>query len=516
MFSPLMLTALVSVLEIIIFLAIYTVSYILLETISDSIIWGILFRAITFIFEASILLTIIYRNEDPEYKIPWIVFLIFFPALTFIIYLIFANHGLRKQDKKIIDPTYNYLSDKFALNTKEVKEFQDNVPIQYRTIFRYLRHVTHLHNSNNNEITYYKNGETFFPALVESIKNAKEFIFLEFFIIGEGYWWSQIEEILIEKAKQGIEVRVIYDDLGSFGVLPNSYHKKLRKQGIKCYKFHPFKPRLSGLYNNRDHRKIAIIDHEEAYTGGMNLADEYANTIKRFGYWKDTMIKIKGPGIANLIATFLENYQLAEQKLNLEDFDKYINYDYKHYDSPGYIYFFGDGPGAYSNNQPIGEENYMQLIQCATRSIWISTPYLIPTFRLRMALKSAAMRSIDVKLFVPGIPDKKLPYLMARSEFEELVKAGIKIYLYKPGFNHEKQMVVDDRIAFCGTINFDFRSLTHHFECGATLYDVPCIQEMVEDFKEMESVSEPVPPRYRLPAIKKIFIALVKLIRPLL
>ena len=307
---------------------------------------------------------------------------------VFIFYLFFANHGLRKKDRVILEPIYHILVEKFKLENEDIGAFGEDVPLNYRATFKYLRNTTNLTTTGGNHLTYYRNGETFFPALLESLKNAKEFIFMEFFIIGEGIWWNQIEEVLIEKAKEGVEVRLIYDDMGSFGVIPNKYHEKMNKSGIKCYKFHPFKAHLSGSYNNRDHRKIAIIDHSEAYTGGMNLADEYANAIMRFGYWKDTMVKVEGPGIANFIAIFLENYDLCQRQVS--DYDHYLDYDYQTYPDPGYIYFFGDGPGSYSNNEPIGEDNYIQMIDSALKTIWISTPYLIPPYRLRMALVSAA------------------------------------------------------------------------------------------------------------------------------
>ena len=516
LFSPIALTVIVSLIEIIILVGFFTFLLALIDvsTEVDNIWIYLIFRLFFYLINFAIFLILINRSENPEYKVSWVLFFALFPILSLILYLFFGNHGLREKDKAIITPTNDYFKKKFAKSEEERKEFNSLVDVDSRAVFNYLEKVTYLGSSKNNELTYYKNGEEFFPAFVESLKKAKEFIFMEFFIIGEGYWWSQIENVLIEKAKAGIEVRILYDALGSFGILPNDYAKRMRKLGIQCYEFHPFRPMLSGTYNNRDHRKIAIIDHQEAYTGGMNLADEYANTIVRFGYWKDTMVKIKGPGIANLIAVFLQNFDLAQKKLS--DYGRYLVSDYQQYNNNGYIFFFGDGPGSYAHNEPIGEENYLQIIDSATKELWISTPYLIPTYRLLCAIKSAAKRGVDVHLFVPGIPDKKIPYLMAKSEFSELVKAGVHLYTYAPGFNHEKEMVADGKIAFCGTINFDFRSLSHHFECGVTIYNDPIIDVMIEDFKEMQKVSTIVPEDYHIGVVKKIFIALIKTIRPLL
>lgn len=517
LFSPLVITIMVSILEILSIMTLIT----LLRVWLDSLVvdWKTIpfyiGRIIVTIFEVIFFIKVVNKAENPEYKIPWIIVIFLMPFLAIVLYMFFANHGLHGKDKKIVNQTRKILEEKYRVDKEGRMQFKLDVPIRYRSIFKYLRHMTKMYSSGHNRVTYYKNGEEFFPELVRALKRAKRFIFLEFFIIGEGKWWSEIEEVLLEKAKNGVEVRLLYDDLGSFGILPNNYPKKLRKQGIMCYKFHPFKPLLSGTYNNRDHRKIAVIDNEEAFTGGMNLADEYANTIKRFGYWKDTMVKIEGPAISNLIAIFLQNYDLSSRKIS--NYDKYLDYDYKLYDEDeGYVFPFGDGPGGYSYNEPIGEENYLQIIDSADYTLWISTPYLIPTYRMMEALKAAAKRDIDVRLFLPGIPDKKLVYWLAKSDFKQLLEAGVKIFIYKPGFNHEKQIVADEKLAFCGTINFDFRSLTHHFECGVTMYDCNCIKDMVDDFKEMEAQSEELKEAPKMNVFVRIIASIIKIFRTLL
>lgn len=513
LFSPLAFNAFLLVLEVLLLAAIIGLAMFLIEQFLEFKSYWIylIYRLAITLFELIIFFTIVNKRENPEYKIPWISMLVFAPTITLILYISFGNHALRRGDNKIYKETNRILKEKFTVDKTEKDEFRKEVPLNYRGVFKYLRHSTHFHNENKNRITYYKNGETFFPEFVESLKKAEKFIFIEFFIIGEGKWWSQVEEILKEKVKNGVEVRLVYDELGSFGVLPNCYDRKLRKAGINCYRFHKLRPVLSSTYNNRDHRKIVVIDHKIAFTGGMNLADEYANDEVRFGYWKDTMVKIEGRGIKNLIAIFLQNYDLCQRKVS--DYDRYIDGDYPEFDEKGYIYAFGDSPGRYSNNEPIGEQNYIEILNQANRTAWISTPYFIPPFRLTEALKSAAKRGVDVKLFLPGIPDKKLPYWLAKCEFKDLIEAGVKVYLYTPGFNHEKQIVVDDILAFCGTINYDFRSLTHHFECGVTLFDTPCIADMVDDFKEMESQSEPVTKYYKVNFFQRIFVAIVKLFR---
>lgn len=474
----------------------------------------ILARTIIWIVQIFVFFRIINKYENPEFKVTWIAFMALFPITTTIMYLIFANHGLRKIDKKVIEPTNKILDAEFALKQDEIDDFRENVPLEYRGVFKYLRKVTHLCTSTDNHLTYYKNGEEFFPDFIKCIKEAKSFIFMEFFIIGEGKEWKMIEEALIDRADHGVEVRLIYDDMGSFGLLPSSYPKKLAKHGIKCYKFHKFSPIISGIYNNRTHRKIAVIDHKYGFTGGMNLADEYANDIVRFGYWKDTMIKIEGRGIENLIATFLQNYDLCTHKIS--DYNHYLTAEWEREKGNGYMFFFGDGPGSFDGNEPIGEQNYLNIINISKRSLWISTPYLIPTFRIMEALRNAAKRGVEVNLFVPGIPDKPAVYWMAKCDFHTLIEAGVNIYLYTPGFNHEKQLLCDDIIGFIGTINFDFRSFTHHFECGADIYNDPVLKDFKKDFLEMQSVSKKVDFNYRPNLIQRIAVSIMKLIRTLL
>ncbi len=520
LFSPTTFIILILLLELaILIFGFYLIEFIFENYVPEeysslSFLTYIFIRFLLWIFQMIIFFRIINKYENPEYKVTWIAFMAILPVSTTIMYLIFANHGLRKKDRRIILPTNKIQEGIFQLKEEEIDDFRYNVPLEYRGIFKYLRKTTRLSNSKDNQVTYFKNGEAFFPEFVRCLSEAKEFILMEFFIIGEGKWWKQIESVLKQKAKEGVEIRLIYDDMGSFGLLPSSYPKQLAKFGIKCYKFNKFKPLLSGVYNNRTHRKIAVIDHKYGFTGGMNLADEYANEIVRFGYWKDTMVKIEGRGIANLIATFLQNYDLCTHKIS--DYKKYIEGEYPQYENGGYLFAFGDGPGSFDGNEQIGEQNYLNIINSAKRELWISTPYLIPTYRLTEALKNAAKRGVEVNLFVPGIPDKRVVYWMAKCDFHILVDAGVNIYIYKPGFNHEKECLADDIIAFVGTINFDFRSLTHHFECGVDIYNDPCLKDIKEDFLEMKMQSQIVDKAYKVNGFQRFVASILKLVRTLL
>ena len=446
----------------------------------------IFLRFVIFLVEVIIFFVIINRQEDPEFKIPWIVGMLLFPFLVAVMFMIFGRHKLRKKDQVIIKATKNAYNAHF-----DVEEHKEAMGRAYGA-FKYLNNTTLVGAHQHNRVTYYPTGEEFFPAFIEGLKKAKEFIFIEFFIITDGKEWSAVQEVLKQKAAEGVDVRIVYDDIGCSGTISPRTPRKLAKFGIKCHKFHPFRPILSGVFNNRDHRKIVIIDHQMAFTGGINLADEYANEIVRFGYWKDTMVKIEG-----------------------SDYNKYLMFDYPEYKDEGFVMPFGDGPGGI-DDALVGEQNYINILNYATKSCYISTPYLIPTYSLLDAMRNAALRGVDVHLIVPGIPDKKAVYAVAKSNFRYLMDSGVKIHIYKPGFNHMKSAIADDELAFVGTINFDFRSLVHHFECGTLLYKCGCMKDIRKDFDKMVADSEQVPANYKLKRGTMWFCSIVKLITPLL
>lgn len=456
---------------------------------------------------------ILNKQEDPEFKIAWLVGIFILPLFVLFIYIIFGNHGLSHREKRVIDVSKASYVPYFKMEVRTEDENYVKNMKHARGAFQYIFNSSRMGAHAHNRVTYYKTGEEFFPAFIEGIKQAKEFIFIEFFIITDGVEWDAIKEVLIEKAQQGVEVRIVYDDLGCSGTISPRTPKRLAKYGIKCYKFHPFRPFLHGSYNNRDHRKIVIVDHQMAFTGGINLADEYANVIKRFGYWKDTMVKIEGSAINNLITTFLQNFDLCTKEPS--DYGQYLDYEYPKFDDPGYVAPFGDGPGGI-DDALIGEQNYINILNYATERVDISTPYLIPTYKLMDAVRNAALRGVQVNLIVPGVPDKKLVYLVAKSNFRFLLDAGVNIYIYTPGFNHMKSALADGKLGFVGTINFDFRSLVHHFECGTLLYKTPCMKDLQDDFDQMISVSQKVPKDYKQKGFAKLICSLVKLICPLL
>ena len=455
---------------------------------------------------------ILNRHEDPEFKIAWLIFLLVLPLFTAFIYIIFGNHGISKKEERVVELSRaTYVP--YLKNQHKAIQINEEELGRGAGAFNYIQNTSGMGVHSHNHIEYYKNGETFFPAFIDAIKEAKEFIFIEFFIISDGCEWSEVKNILIEKAQQGVEVRLVYDDLGCSGTISPRTPKKLKKYGIKCYKFHKFKPFLHRSYNNRTHRKIVIVDHKYGFTGGINLADEYANKIQRFGYWKDTMIRIEGSAISNLITTFLQDYDLCARTPS--DYNKYLDFEYEKFPDEGFVSPFGDGPGGI-DNALVGEQNYINILNYATKRVDISTPYLVPTYKLLDALRNAALRGVEVNLILPGIPDKRLVYMIAKSNFRFLLDAGVNIYLYTPGFNHMKSALADNELGFVGTINFDFRSLVHHFECGATLYKNPCLVELHEDFEEMIAASKKVPQDFKQKLGARFLCAILKLFFPLL
>jgi len=504
LFSRMFLLVLLILLQI-------AIVYVVVKLVMDNKYVGLGFYIAFCVLSLILFLSIINNHNVPEIKIAWVTFVLGLPILGILCFIFFSNRGIRKRTRReleIIDkaliPYYDSGEDWKSLLGPEDE--------QYVGIFKYLQSVNYIVPKGGNKITYFKNGEEFFPDLIKRLKEAQEFILMEFFIVSYGKEWSQIYEVLCDRAKHGVRVKFIYDDFGCSSTLKLDFVRKMREQGIECCRFNPFVPVLSGAFNNRDHRKICVIDHKYGYTGGINLADEYANDIVRFGYWKDSMVRIEGPAIKNLIMLFVAIFDSSYHSISdyKTMFGKEIPVRGNEIAMP-----FGDGPIPYSFHN-IGEQTFINLFAAAKKTIYISTPYLIPTFVLNEALKNAALRGIDVRLVVPGIPDKKIVYLMAKNNFSQLLKAGVKIYTYTPGFNHEKEVIVDGKIAFIGTINVDYRSLVHHFECGSIIYKSKCIKDMVKSFEETMSQSELVPVNFKLPFIKQVFCSIANLFAPLL
>jgi len=451
---------------------------------------------------------ILNLSDNPSYKLTWIIFILGIPLIGTITYLMF---GGRKVPKRL------------SLGINELQPEQDPLLIQKPELFNEIRRAIDrrsveyiLRNTGyplykDSKVSYYPTGESKFEALKASIKRAEKFIFLEYFIIKEGKVWTSIFDLLKEKVKEGVEVRFMFDDAGA-GTLPHDFIDNVRATGIQVVIFNPIRPVLAIRMNNRDHRKIAVIDGKEGYIGGTNLADEYINAITRFGHWKDVAIKIEGEAVYALTLMFLHFYDYTAKTKS--DFKSYW-VENPIYENEGFVQSYSDSP---TDDEPVSENTHLNLINTASHYIYIMTPYLVIGYEMVQALCTAAKSGLDVRIMVPHIPDKKYVFSVTRSNYEKLTKDGVRIYEYLPGFVHGKVMVADDRIAIVGTSNLDFRSYYLHFECGALLIDSPCIADIVKDYQETLEKCEEITyeAAKNVPAIVKYYRAILNVFSGLL
>lgn len=435
------------------------------------------FYSILDVIALSMTIYIVSAKSNPSYKIAWIVTIMTVPIFGILLYMIFGGNRISRREKKKMLDIYNDTEDYFEQDLKSLVHLESNSYNAY-TQATYIRDYALCPVHENTKADYFKLGEEFFEDFVKELKKAKKFIFLEFFIIEEGKMWNTILDILEEKAQWGVDVRLIYDDMGCMFTLPKDYEKMLRKKGIKCSVFNPFVPILTSRFNNRDHRKIAVIDGRIAYTGGVNLADEYINHIEKYGHWKDNAIKLRGNAVWNFTVMFLSIWNYINN--TKEDYTKYrIRFLKTPQEKQGFIQPYSDSP---LDSEATGENIYLNLINRATKQICITTPYLIVDNEMITALCNASKSGVDVKIIVPGIADKKIVNELTKSYYKWLIEAGVQIYEYIPGFIHAKTVIVDNEYATVGTVNFDYRSLYLHFECGVWMYQTPCIQDIKKDF----------------------------------
>lgn len=425
-----------------------------------------------------VVLYILSRKDNPSYKLAWIIPVLVVPVFGSLLYLLFGGNKIRKKLKKQIDEKHSKTL-KLLNQDENILQEIDTMDRSIGNQFRYVKNYS-LYPVYKNTITEYLSpGEVFFDKLIEEIKNAKHYIFMEYFIINEGVMWSEILDILVEKAKEGLDIRVVYDDMGCISTLPSKYNKTLEELGIKTMIFNPVMPVISAVLNNRDHRKITIIDGYTSFTGGINLADEYINEITRFGHWKDAALMVKGDAVWNFTIMFLHTWAL--KGYDEEDYLKYkpkVNYNLE-FRSDGYVQPFGDSP---YTNELVSENVYLNIINRAKNYVYINTPYLIIDNELTTALSLAAKSGVDIRIVTPHIEDKWYVHMVTKANYAQLIIAGIKIYEYTPGFIHSKTFVADDEIGVVGTVNLDYRSLYLHFECGTLLYKTKSINEIKQDF----------------------------------
>lgn len=434
-------------------------------------------------------LWIVNKKTNPSYKLAWTILILAVPVFGVIIYLIFGQSRVAKKMTQEFQAVLRENADCFQEKVETRKALdKENLSASNQSV--YIRDFAGFPVYENTVTKYYPLGDKMFIDMLEDLKKAEHFIFLEYFIIHEGKMWNAILEILEQKVEQGVDVRLIYDDMGCVTTLPYHYYKKLQAKGIKCAAFNPIRPILNIILNNRDHRKILVIDGYIGYTGGINLADEYINQQVRFGHWKDTGVRFYGEGVWSLTLMFLQMWSvITKTKTYFPAYQPSVYHSEK-FENDGFVQPYGDSP---LDGEVVGENVYLNMINQAKKYIYINTPYLIIDNEMMTALCLAAKKGIDVRIITPGIPDKKLVFLLTRSYYHQLLEAGVKIYEYTLGFIHAKSFVCDDEIAVVGTINLDYRSLYLHFECAAWLYQCKAVEQVKEDmlntFQESREVA---------------------------
>lgn len=431
---------------------------------------------------ALVVIYILNEKSNPSFKLAWVIPVLVIPVFGTFLYLFvqfqIGTKWINRRLKDAGDETSPYLEQNPITEKRLKKVSRDRANLAV-----YLKNCGGFPDCQNTSVRYFPLGDAMFPEFKRQLKSARKFIFMEYFIIERGKMWGEILEILEEKAAQGVEVRVMYDGMCCMMLLPYHYPQVLEKKGIRCKMFSPIKPTLSTHQNNRDHRKICVIDGHTAFTGGINLADEYINAVERFGHWKDTAVMLQGEGVQSFTMMFLQMWNITERQK--ENYGKYIypGEELLNDAKPelGFVIPYGDSP---LDGENVGERVYMDIINQARDYVHMMTPYLILDNEMVTALTFAAKRGVDTVLMMPHIPDKKYAYLLARSYYPELIEAGVKIYEYTPGFVHAKVFVSDDETAVVGTINLDFRSLYLHFECGVWIHKNPVVDAIEEDFLE--------------------------------
>ena len=434
--------------------------------------------AVTSILSVMVLLKLNSKYSNSAMKMPWIMLILAFPIMGLCMYLLFELLGDPGVSRWLRAVRKHLWRDDTLMVEETLSSLSEEAPAAANQ-FRYLWNVSGYPVFSNTEVTYYPEATGAFHAMKEDLQKAERFIFMEYFILQEGESFRELEEILVCKAAEGVEIRLLYDDFGSVATISRSYARQLRQKGIQCYAFNPASPFLNLFMNHRDHRKITVIDGKVGYTGGYNLSDEYFDLVRPYGKWKDTGLRLEGEAVRSLTSVFLELWYV--QSRQKEPADLYLDVSHR-VSAAGFVQPFGDNP---LGEERIAENVYMNLINLASRSLYIMTPYLIITDEMIHALGLAAKRGVDVRIITPGIPDKKTVYAMSRSYYPELIRQGVRIFEYTPGFCHAKQCLCDGKIAMAGTSNLDYRSLYHHFENNVLLYGSDAVSAIARDFEDL-------------------------------
>ena len=456
---------------------------------------------ITRVVALLIVLGLCGSSRTSSMKLPWIILILWVPIIGVGIYLIVGlnakTFAMRKRYKKVDEELLPHLTNG-DVGTRCAQAY-DSLKKQdtgLASISNYIVKNSGYPLFDNTDITYFPSAEAGIEAQKEAILNAKDFIFMEYHAIEDDILWQSLQELLEQKVKEGVEVRVFYDDMGSIGFITTDFIKRLAAVGIECRVFNPFAPGLNLFLNNRDHRKITVIDGKVGFTGGYNIANEYVNITHPFGRWKDTGIRLEGEAVRSLTIAFLENWNGVKKRAgeSITDIDRYLpKVDYAKKENGTFVQPYADTP---LDDEQVGEEVYISIVNNAKDYCWFVTPYLIITDEMVHALSLAAKRGVDVRIITPGIPDKKIVYYVTRSYYSALTKHGVRIYEWAPGFCHCKMSVSDDKVATCGTINLDYRSLYHHFENGCMYMNCQAVADTKADFEKMFEEARDVTEKY--------------------
>lgn len=425
-----------------------------------------------------IIMLIILNIESikPAYKLAWFILIAIVPVFgTAALIINYKSYGYRREQRRVL----RLEKDSRGLHNRDINLVNDLYESD-RALYNAQNYFYDLGGfvvHRNTDTKYYTVGDDIFSDLLEDIKKAKEFIFIEIFILDYGYMWGTILEELVKKAEEGVEVRLLIDGSNLLTRLKLSFPEEMRSLGINCKVFSPMYPIVSTYYNNRDHRKIILIDNEIAYTGGINLADEYINVFERFGHWKDCGLRVRGRAAESFTIMFLQMWNARTD--DIEDFSKYLEVK-ADFDGEGLVMPFSDNP---MDSEDYGKSSLLMLLNSAKEYVYIMTPYLIIEDEIINAIDFASKRGVDVRICMPHIPDKKLAFALARSNYKKLLGSGVKIIEYTPGFSHSKTWLADDKYGFVGTINLDYRALYLNFECGVWMKDTKALIEMKNDFE---------------------------------
>lgn len=475
--------------------------------LADNVAW---LYGFLMLLSLAIVVWLVGKEENPSYKLAWVILIMALPVFGGLFYLVFGNKSMpRKLASKITDAD-NTERKMYLVDRENQDKLSRQLP-RMAPLACFLRTTTGAPLWHNTQAEYYSIGEEMWPRMVQELDKAERFIFMEYFILAEGKMWTPIFEILKRKAAQGLDVRFMYDDIGSIQTLPNHYDYVLRAAGIKCVVFNPFRPHLNSVMNYRDHRKITVIDGNVGFCGGINIADEYINDYEKHGHWKDTGVLLRGDAVWNLTAMFLSLWNFSERTdTEFQQFRPTLSVP-----GDGYVQPFGDSPLDRIN---VCEDVYMHIINRATRYVYITTPYLILDNEMVTALQTAARSGVDVRIITPHVPDKWFVHQASQSFYGTLLRAGVRIYEYTPGFVHAKMYVSDDCVAVVGTANMDYRSFYLHFECGVCFYNNSIVREVKEDIFRTMDLSSEIPQDYqnRVKFWKRIVRAFLRLFSPML